>query len=144
MIAEQNWEGESNIMWDADPAKGYRKGEDVLLDALLLAHADFLISSASAVSEFAVYFNPSLGGASMLNVQYYCGHPKTHLNEDHGGCLPNRHPDALESTKQELDLLKVLTRSGEADAAAAAAAAKLMKEIQVKTSIQSRNCGMCS
>ncbi|MCO6358769.1 hypothetical protein [Roseivirga pacifica] len=38
----------------------YKKGEDVLLDILLLSKADFLIKGSSNVGEMAMYFNPSL------------------------------------------------------------------------------------
>lgn len=39
---------------------GYLKGEDVLIDALLLAQCDFLLKSASAVAEFALWVRPFL------------------------------------------------------------------------------------
>ena len=52
---------ESNIFLDEHSAStGYRKGEDVLVDALLLARCDFLLRAQSAVAEFAIYFNPKL------------------------------------------------------------------------------------
>ena len=35
-------------------------GEDVLLDTLLLARANFLLKGTSAVADFALYFNPTL------------------------------------------------------------------------------------
>lgn len=38
----------------------YQKGEDVLLDILLLAKSDFLIKGASNVGEMAMYFNNKL------------------------------------------------------------------------------------
>jgi len=38
----------------------YQKGEDVLLDMLLLSHCDFLIKGSSNVGEMALYFNPRL------------------------------------------------------------------------------------
>ena len=41
-------------------ASPYRKGEDVLVDALLLAKCGFLFKCASAVGEYAMYFNPAL------------------------------------------------------------------------------------
>ena len=37
-----------------------RKGTEVLLDAILLSRCDYLIKANSAVSEFAIYFNPKL------------------------------------------------------------------------------------
>jgi Nodulation protein Z (NodZ) len=39
---------------------GYRKGEDVLIDCLLLSRSDYLLKCTSAVGEFAMYFNPKL------------------------------------------------------------------------------------
>jgi hypothetical protein len=38
----------------------YKKGEDVLLDILLLSKANFLIKGSSNVGEMAMYFNPNL------------------------------------------------------------------------------------
>ena len=40
--------------------KAYKKGEDVLIDCLLLAKCDALLKCTSAVGEFAAYFNPRL------------------------------------------------------------------------------------
>ena len=39
---------------------GYRKGEEVLIDCLLLSRSDYLLKCTSAVGEFAMYFNPNL------------------------------------------------------------------------------------
>ena len=41
-------------------AAAVRKGTEVLLDAILLSRCDYLIKANSAVSEFAIYFNPKL------------------------------------------------------------------------------------
>ena len=38
----------------------YKKGEDVLLDILLLSRCQYLFKSVSAVGEYAMWFNPSL------------------------------------------------------------------------------------
>ena len=46
--------------FDVNDGKGYRKGEEVLIDCLLLSRCDFLIKCTSAVGEFALYFNPEL------------------------------------------------------------------------------------
>jgi hypothetical protein len=84
-----NVKGAHNIIWSTDPRTGYKKGEDVLLDALLLAHSDFLLCSSSAVSEFAIYFNPELSRRS-INAQFRCGHlrtPTTSQLLDQSGCL---------------------------------------------------------
>ena len=40
--------------------KGYKLGEDVLIDALLLSRCDFLLKCTSAVGEYAMYFNRDL------------------------------------------------------------------------------------
>lgn len=47
----------------------YRKGEEVLLDALLLARCDFLLHAASGVAEFAIYWSPRLHAHS-VHMQY--------------------------------------------------------------------------
>jgi hypothetical protein len=39
---------------------GYKKGEEVLIDCLLLSRCNFLLKCCSAVGEFAIYFNPDL------------------------------------------------------------------------------------
>ena len=41
-------------------ADGFARGLAVLADTLLLAKCAFLLKSASAVSEFALYFRPDL------------------------------------------------------------------------------------
>ncbi|KAL3911640.1 MAG: hypothetical protein SGPRY_008617, partial [Prymnesium sp.] len=44
-----------------DPAiPGGQKGCSALVDALLLAHSDFLLKSTSALAEFALWYNPAL------------------------------------------------------------------------------------
>lgn len=40
--------------------EGYKLGEDVLIDALLLSRCDFLLKCTSAVGEYAMYFNRHL------------------------------------------------------------------------------------
>ena len=42
----------------------HSKGLEVVLDALLLSKCDFLLKSASSVSEFAIYWNPRLANNS--------------------------------------------------------------------------------
>ena len=49
--------------------RGYQKGEDVLLDMLLLSRCDWLLHAASGVAEFAIYFNPQLHERS-VHLQY--------------------------------------------------------------------------
>eukprot|EP00937_MAST-01D_sp_MAST-1D-sp2_P003340 g3340.t1 len=50
------------------------KTEAVFMDSILLSMCDYLLLSASAVAEAAIYFNPALHEKS-LNLQYKCGHP---------------------------------------------------------------------
>ncbi len=40
--------------------RGYQRGEEVLIDALLLSKTNFLLKCTSNVGEVAIYFNPSL------------------------------------------------------------------------------------
>ena len=63
---------EANTVFAGDSgtvSSGYRKGEEVLLDALLLSRCDFLVHSASAVAEFAIYWRLRLHRAS-VHLQY--------------------------------------------------------------------------
>ena len=61
---------EGNSFLDATTSsKNYKKGKAVLLDSLLLSKGDALLGSNSAVSEFAVYFNPELA-ANSINLQF--------------------------------------------------------------------------
>ncbi len=47
--------------------KNYQKGEDVLIDCLLLSRTDFLLRCQSNVGEVAAYFNPNL---PVIDMQY--------------------------------------------------------------------------
>ncbi|QKQ24998.1 hypothetical protein [Candidatus Reidiella endopervernicosa] len=49
-----------NAFQQRKQGSGYIKGEEVLLDCLLLSRCDFLLKCCSAVGEFAIYFNPEL------------------------------------------------------------------------------------
>lgn len=62
---------EANVAFASSSAKAgnYRKGEEVLLDALLLSRCDFLLHAASGVAEVAMYWNPSLHQHS-VHLQY--------------------------------------------------------------------------
>ena len=60
-----------NIFLDESVTNNYKKGLDVLKDCLGLAKSNFLLKSASGVSEFAIYFNTNLHKNS-LNLQYDC------------------------------------------------------------------------
>ena len=46
--------------FELEDGNGYRKGEDVLIDCLLLSRCNYLLKCTSAVGEFAMYFNPDL------------------------------------------------------------------------------------
>ncbi|KAL1529177.1 hypothetical protein AB1Y20_000136 [Prymnesium parvum] len=52
--------GAGAIWRDHGGSDAHGKGVEVLLDTLLLSKCDFVLKSASAVSEFALYFNPML------------------------------------------------------------------------------------
>ena len=56
--------GNSAVWMERDASTAHAKGLEVLLDTLLLSKCDFLLKSASAVSEFALYFNPRLHNES--------------------------------------------------------------------------------
>jgi hypothetical protein len=51
----------------AKDGRNYRKGEDVLIDCLLLSRSDFLLRCQSNVGELATYFNPEL---PVIDLQY--------------------------------------------------------------------------
>ncbi len=65
---------EGNAAFTSSKAIGepYRKGEEVLLDTLLLSRCDFLLHSASGVAEFAIYWNYKLHRRS-VHLQYAHG-----------------------------------------------------------------------
>ena len=46
--------------FEMQDGQGYRKGEDVLIECLLLSRCDYLLKCTSAVGEFAMYFEPGL------------------------------------------------------------------------------------
>ena len=56
-------EGTNPFQWR--DGRGYRKGEEVLVDCLLLARSDLLLHCTSAVGEYALYFNPELRGLDL-------------------------------------------------------------------------------
>ena len=64
-----------NAFADTSLSDNYKKGEDALVEALLLSCANFLIKPASALSEFAAYFNPALHNHT-IEMQYAVGHPE--------------------------------------------------------------------
>ena len=59
--AGSGYEGSANVIREARArGGGHAKGVEVLLDALLLSKCDFLLKSASAVPEFAIWVNLDL------------------------------------------------------------------------------------
>ena len=60
---------ENNAFLDETIESRARLAADVLIDALILSHCDFLLYTNSAVSEYAIYFNPRLHDRS-VNIQY--------------------------------------------------------------------------
>ena len=63
---------ERNAFADRKLTDNYRKGEDALVDSLLLSCANLLIKPASALSEFSVYWNPALHNHT-IELQYEVG-----------------------------------------------------------------------
>ena len=57
-------------VFEKKDGQGYLKGEQVLIDALLLSRCDFLIKCTSAVGEFALYFNPELKCIDLNHINY--------------------------------------------------------------------------
>ena len=47
-------------LFELNDGNNYRKGEEVLIDCLLLSRCEFLLKCTSAVGEFAMYFIPNL------------------------------------------------------------------------------------
>ena len=70
------------------------KAANVLLDALLLAHTDFLLMSTSAVAEFAIWHNPSLHWNS-IDLQLPEGRELAAMGEAHARRLPRWAIEAL-------------------------------------------------
>ncbi len=54
----------ANVVRDPSLSR-HGKGVDALIDALLLAHTDYLLKSTSALAEFAIWYNPHLGKAHL-------------------------------------------------------------------------------
>lgn len=60
-----------NVFLDTTIKDNYKKGEDVLIDCILLSKCNYLLKCSSAVSEFAIYLNLKLHNNS-FNLQYNC------------------------------------------------------------------------
>jgi hypothetical protein len=85
IITYDSLRSEKNILWEElGGEESYRKGEDVLIVAMLLSMCDYILKCSSAVSEAAIYFNPALSSKA-LDLQYECGHDSWLADED--GCL---------------------------------------------------------
>jgi hypothetical protein len=67
--SEANTAFDRGAVRGAKPASNARKGEEVLIDALLLSRCDWLLHSASGVAEFAMYWNLRLHRRS-VHLQY--------------------------------------------------------------------------
>lgn len=74
LVAYDALRSERNAFADKRIANNYKKGEDALVDSLLLSCANFLIKPASALSEFSVYFNGDLHNHT-YELQYEVGIP---------------------------------------------------------------------
>lgn len=57
-------------VFEKQDGQGYLKGEEVLIDTLLLSRCDYLIKCTSAVGEFAQYFNPLLQCIDLNLINY--------------------------------------------------------------------------
>ena len=95
----------SRAIWrdDRSISSPHQKGLEVLLDTLLLAKCDFLLKSASSVSEFAIYFNPRLANRSYdFNLQgqprpqFLARVPKGRAVSARDGPLVAREPSGTE------------------------------------------------
>ena len=83
LVAYSALRSERNAFADRSIADNYRKGEDALVDSLLLSCANVLIKPASALSEFSVYFNPALHNHT-IELQYQVGAlPPTQILTEH-------------------------------------------------------------
>ena len=72
-----------NAFADTSLSDNYKKGEDALVEALMLSCTNFLVKPASALSEFALYFNPDLHNHT-IEVQYEVGHrPAAEALDEH-------------------------------------------------------------
>jgi hypothetical protein len=65
---------ERNVFADRSVSNNFKKGEDALVEALLLSCSNFVVKPASALSEFAVYFAPELHNHT-IELQYAKGRP---------------------------------------------------------------------
>lgn len=59
LVSRGNGYATRNVVRDPSLPR-YRKGAEALIDALLLAHSDFLLKGTSSLSEFAIWYNAHL------------------------------------------------------------------------------------
>ena len=74
LVAYDALRSERNAFADASVSDNYKKGEDSLIESPMLSCSNFVMKPASALSEFAVYFNPRLHNHT-LELQYEAGRP---------------------------------------------------------------------
>ena len=89
VVAYNALRSERNAFADSKLEDNYKKGEDALVDALLLSCANLLIKPASALSEFSVYWNPALHNHT-LELQYEAGFDAQAALERHFGSNRDR------------------------------------------------------
>ncbi len=74
LVVYEALRSDRNAFADSSLADNYKKGEDALVESLLLSCTNFLVKPASALSEFALYFNPALHNHT-IEMQYDVGRP---------------------------------------------------------------------
>lgn len=72
IVAYSALRSDINAFADRSMTDNFKKGEDALVDSLLLSCSNFLLKPASALSEFSVYFNTALHNHS-IELQYEVG-----------------------------------------------------------------------
>ena len=134
LVSRGNGYATRNVVRDPSLPR-YRKGAEALIDALLLAHSDFLLKGTSSLSEFAIWYNAhlieahldlQLTGAALSSPAY-----TSRLPTWFGG--PRRVAEL--TAKQRDDMLRELA----APAAAIAPAAPVVKTKQLG---RRRNSGL--
>lgn len=70
----QRSDGREAIWMSRDHSRALQRGTEVMLDTLLLSRCDFLLKPNSAVSEWAIYYNPRLSHNSYTVRMGRAGH----------------------------------------------------------------------
>ena len=134
LVSRGNGYATRNVVRDPSLPR-YRKGAEALIDALLLAHSDFLLKGTSSLSEFAIWYNAhlieahldlQLTGAALSSPAY-----TSRLPTWFGG--PRRVAEL--TAKQRDDMLREL-------AAPAAAIAPASPVVKTKQLGRRRNSGL--